>query len=501
MSALEIQNSDKNDLAHVEQIKPAKKRKPVLAIGQIVGGAYEIKRQIGKGGMAFVYEATQLSLNRSVAIKALHPKLAKRSGFIERFNTEAGVLAAMTHPNIVKVIDKGVEGNIYYFVMEFIDGTDLDEQIVNRTLTPKDWPGIVIGASKALSYVHKQGLVHRDIKPSNIMIDKDQLVRVADFGIAHIITGDGLVSIEGERFEESGTWGTEDYIAPEQSDNSSAVDHRADIYSFGVTIYKMFTGILPNEGRVAPPSELNDKIPPAVDDVIFRAMATDPKERQQSIEAFKNELIDALKQPAVNIASLINPAQKALASSGRLPIPPKLLQQAPVKAKRSYWKPILITTATLGVLAGIVALGVSTTGGRSGAGASTKSASQASLSAGQPATATPSQGAFAGEYALTFKLPQGVHEYRLFYPPEFWIHDENNPEFTLVNGFKNSLINIPEGNRHPDGTWSGYPDIDGLTGEVTIVVQDRLPDQEIYIRGTFNDWQLEERYKLKPVFE
>lgn len=300
-----------------DERKRKKKRKSILKKGQILANNYEIQSSIGEGGMAVVYKAWQKSLGRAVAVKALHPRLAKDDEFVKRFDAEAGALAGLSHPNIINIIEKGCENDIYFFIMEYIDGEDLDQKIIANTLTVNDWRKVVDACADALEYVHKRGIIHRDIKPSNILVDADNRVKIGDFGIAHMIQGEEEDTNGSDSQEQSSrALGTKHYMAPEQSINSSDVDHRADIFSLGVAFYKMMTRKLP-VGDYPAPSEVNSDIPVSVDEVLFRAMAYDPDDRYQSVREFCDAMQKALKEQSVNITSVLA-KRKSKTGSGAL---------------------------------------------------------------------------------------------------------------------------------------------------------------------------------------
>lgn len=272
--------------------------------GALLSGNFELHEVVGQGGMAVVYRATQRSLKRTVAIKILHARFAEDPEFIERFEAESGALASLTHPNIVTIYDRGHEDKRYYFVMEYIDGQTLDERIVaNVGLGPKLWREVVEACSASLEYVHKRGIVHRDIKPSNILIDSEGRVKLSDFGIAHIVGGD-----EGEMAHfttPARAVGTANYMAPEQTAYPESVDLRADVYSLGVTFYKMLTRRMP-VGDYSTPSEMNNNVPVAVDEVVLRAMCPDVEDRYQTVKEFCDDMLRALKEQSVSITSVLD---------------------------------------------------------------------------------------------------------------------------------------------------------------------------------------------------
>ncbi|MGI8907593.1 MAG: serine/threonine-protein kinase [Candidatus Sumerlaeaceae bacterium] len=274
-------------------------------------GGFEIRRVLGRGGMATVYKAVQLSLNRPVAVKLLAPRFASNPVFVERFDREAGALATLNHPNIVNIIDKGAEeGKHFYFVMEYVEGITLDQLMHAVDLTERHYTHLITEISKALTYVHGRGIIHRDIKPSNILVDKPGNVKVSDFGIAHIAEGDA----PAERFGRNATVGTTNYMAPEQAANPGAVDVRADIYSLGVTFYKMFTRQLP-VGEWKPPTLLNPNLPRTVDTVLARAVQPDPADRYSTVKEFCDDLVALFAAAGSNSASGVD-VVAALAPGG-----------------------------------------------------------------------------------------------------------------------------------------------------------------------------------------
>lgn len=285
-----------------ENKKKKRSRRAILTPGQVLGNNYEVVEQIGEGGMAVVYKARQKSLNRFVAIKALHPKLAKDPEFVTRFEAESGALAALSHPNVISILERGNEQSVFYFIMEYIDGQDLDQKIIANSLTPNDWRQVVAACTDALEYVHKRGIIHRDIKPSNILVDSEGRVKLGDFGIAHIISGDGEDQEAKDRMK---AMGTAHYMAPEQKDAPATVDARADIYALGVAYYKMMTRMLPI-GEYPAPSEANPQVPVAVDKVLARAMMHDREDRFASVREFSDELQRALKDQTMSITSALN---------------------------------------------------------------------------------------------------------------------------------------------------------------------------------------------------
>lgn len=243
----------------------------------------EIIALIGKGGMGAVYQARQPALDRKVALKILPPQSAAGPGFVERFNREARALARLNHPNIVAVYEFGQAAGLPYFIMEFVDGLNLRELERAGKLSPGEALQIVPQICEALQFAHDEGIVHRDIKPENILVDKKGRVKIADFGIAKILSGTPQVDLTGTQ----GAIGTPHYMAPEQMEKPTTVDHRADIFSLGVVFYEMLTGELPL-GKFAPPSARKVEVDVRLDDVVLRALEKDPERRYQHASQVKS---------------------------------------------------------------------------------------------------------------------------------------------------------------------------------------------------------------------
>ena len=246
----------------------------------------DILEMIGIGGMGVVYKARQPNLDRIVALKILSPDMGADAAFSKRFAQEARSLARLNHPNIVSVYDFGLAGPYYYFVMEYVDGTNLRDITQTRHLEPKEALTIIPKICDALQYAHDEGVVHRDIKPENILVDKKGRVKIADFGIAKIVgqQSAGTTRLTGPQ----SVMGTPHYMAPEQFERPLEVDHRADIYSLGVVLYEMLTGELPL-GRFAPPSK-KVQIDVRLDEVVLRTLENKPDLRYQKASELKTEL-------------------------------------------------------------------------------------------------------------------------------------------------------------------------------------------------------------------
>lgn len=265
-----------------ESLSPAAPQPlPDLAALQALFPDLEIIGLLGRGGMGAVYQVRQPSLERMAALKILPPDLAGEPGFRERFHREARTMAALNHPNIVTIHDFGEHGGVFFFLMEYVDGGDLGRAIRSGTLTVREALAIVPQICEALQYAHDSGVVHRDIKPGNILLDSRGRVKVADFGIAKIV---GAASDPG--LPRDYLLGTPEYMAPEQREGAGEVDHRADIYSLGAVFYELLTGKPPVEGHHPAPSECMT-LDARIDDMVLRAMATDPQLRYQQVSELR----------------------------------------------------------------------------------------------------------------------------------------------------------------------------------------------------------------------
>ncbi len=260
---------------------------------------YKIMDKLGKGGMATVYKAHELSLNRMVALKVLSPRLSEDTEFIKRFQREAQAAAKLNHPNIVQIYAIGEEKGIHYFAMEYIKGKTLAHiKKEEGTLPAARAIPIIKEVAEALGEAHKVGLVHRDIKPSNIMMDASGRAKVTDFGIAFVAEAKTKLTREGSII------GTPEYLSPEQCEGKP-LDGRSDIYSLGVTLYEILTGKTPYEadtpvsmmmkivqGNFLPINKVNPNVPLPVQKVVERMMQTDTQKRYASV----NELLKSLQE-------------------------------------------------------------------------------------------------------------------------------------------------------------------------------------------------------------
>jgi serine/threonine protein kinase len=259
----------------------------------------EILACLGRGGMGVVYKARQKSLNRLVALKLLAPERADDPQFAARFEKEAQALAALNHPHIVAVYDFGKAGGFYFLLMEFVDGVNLRQLLQAKRLTPKEALSIVPPVCEALQCAHDHGIVHRDIKPENLLMDKAGTVKIADFGIAKMITASpgptAAESAPGSSQPATQALGTPDYAAPEQHDAAAASDHRADIYSLGVVLYELLTGERPKENLVPPSKRVQVDV--RIDEIVLRALEKTPELRYQTATEFRTQVESVVSTP------------------------------------------------------------------------------------------------------------------------------------------------------------------------------------------------------------
>jgi serine/threonine protein kinase/beta-lactam-binding protein with PASTA domain len=263
----------------------------------IIDGRYRVISRLGSGGMADVYLAQDQLLGRDVAVKVLHHHFAEDHEFVERFRREASSAAALSHPNIVGIFDRGEWDGTYYIAMEYVAGRSLKTVVREQgPLAPATAIDIVIQILRAARSAHRRGVIHRDLKPHNVILDEEGRARVTDFGIARAGASD--MTLTGS------IMGTAQYLSPEQA-QGFVVTAASDLYSIGVILYELLTGTVPFEGETAvaiafkqvsaeprAPSELNPALPPSLDAVVLRALAKDPAERY----ADADELIAALQR-------------------------------------------------------------------------------------------------------------------------------------------------------------------------------------------------------------
>ncbi|HLP22712.1 MAG TPA: Stk1 family PASTA domain-containing Ser/Thr kinase [Microbacteriaceae bacterium] len=277
-------------------------------VGEVIAERYRLDQELGRGGMATVYRARDLRLNRDVALKLLHSDLARQPPFRIRFRQEAQAAARLTHPNVVRVFDAGEshdsreDGAVWPFIaMELVEGELLSSVISRGQLTAERAVAIAVDLLAALEYAHRSGLVHRDVKPGNIMVTPGGGVKVMDFGIARSID-----EVSDSVAQTTAILGTAAYFSPEQA-RGERVNERSDIYAAGIVVFEMLTGRPPFQGGTpvhiayqhvseipVAVSSLVPGIPQGIDDVVARALHKNPIERFQSASDFSNALEAAL---------------------------------------------------------------------------------------------------------------------------------------------------------------------------------------------------------------
>src|SRR5437773_1182707 len=315
--------------------------------GALIEGRYRINGRVARGGMATVYTAVDERLERTVAIKIIHPGRHRDPHFVERFTDEAKTIARLTHPNVVAVYDQGTHDGLPYLVMEYVRGRTLRELLGdNRRLPPTEALAILEQVLAAVAAAHRAGLIHRDIKPENVLVAEppgggslvDAVVKVADFGLARAVEASA---------DEAGAHllATVAYVAPELVTDGHA-DPRTDVYSAGIVLFEMLTGRVPHDGDkpvevawrhvdhdVPPPSKVVAGLPPVLDDLVTRATRRDPGGRPTDagallaeVQAAREDLTagtaatQVFAQPTVPVASLPRPSERR-PPWARLPAP------------------------------------------------------------------------------------------------------------------------------------------------------------------------------------
>lgn len=274
-------------------------------IGLVLDNRYKLTDFIGAGGMALVYKALDQRTHHAVAIKILKPEYKNDEEFLRRFEREAQAASKVSHHNIVNLLDVGAQDNYRYLVLEYVEGRTLKEIIDEKgALPPTTSVQIAIRLLSALQHMHKNGIIHRDIKPQNILIHADGHVKVSDFGIARL-AGSGTIS------KTDMVMGSVHYFSPEQAQGQE-VTEASDIYSAGVVLYEMLTGTVPFDGDTpvaiamqhikVPPRAvniINPAVSPAINAVVQKAMAKDPRARYQQAEDMARDLQKALADPGI----------------------------------------------------------------------------------------------------------------------------------------------------------------------------------------------------------
>ena len=327
-------------------------------VGDVLAERYELEELVGSGGMSSVYRAHDRVLDRTVALKVLHQRLAEDDDYVERFRREARMVAGLLHQNIVTVIDRGEDRGCPFIVFEFVAGENLKQLIAREGPLPVDRAvELATQIARGLAFAHSNGYVHRDVKPQNVLLNGNGEAKVTDFGIArsldvkHGVTQTGTVL------------GTSDYIAPEQA-QGQRVDEHTDVYSLGIVLYELLTGELPFSGdnfvavamqhiNEMPPrvSEKRQDIPPRLDAAVARALAKRPEDRFPTMADFGRELEACLAEfesPAGAPTTVIPPP------SGDAGAP----RAAPKRPRRRGRVPVAAVLVALGLAAAVAALAV-----------------------------------------------------------------------------------------------------------------------------------------------
>ena len=272
----------------------------------IIDGKYRVIREVGSGGMAHVYRAINMSSRKVVAVKMLKEEYLNDREFLRRFEREAKASLALSHENIVRAYGVGDDNGVPYIVLEYVEGKtlkDLIQESPGGHLSVQQAIGICSQILDALSYAHAHGIIHRDVKPQNVIVTNRGKAKLADFGIAREVTASTVT------FSGKNVVGSVHYISPEQA-KGLPVTEESDIYSTGISLYEMLTGTVPFIGDTTvatalmhlsetptPPRELNPAVPPALNDIVLRAIEKDPKMRYSSAKLMRSDLIRSLSHP------------------------------------------------------------------------------------------------------------------------------------------------------------------------------------------------------------
>jgi beta-lactam-binding protein with PASTA domain len=330
-------------------------------IGQLLDGRYLVESQIARGGMATVYHARDVRLERTVALKIAHPELARDQEFVARFISEARSAARLSSPNVVAVFDQGSTGDLHYIAMEYVPGPTLRELLVARGhLSPREALDIIERVLFGLAAAHDAGIIHRDVKPENVLLGTGTSVKVADFGLAR--------AAAGIRHTKTGLLiGTAAYLAPEQVTSSSS-DERTDVYACGVMLFEMLTGVQPHTGEsplavaykhvnavVPPPSSVNPELPAALDALVALGTSRDPELRPPDARHYLKAITEVRRGMPL---PPVTRADGATASDGSsyqsagspIPLPPDLASASGAHGRRPDSGPA--ATSPVGHLAG-----------------------------------------------------------------------------------------------------------------------------------------------------
>ncbi len=321
-------------------------------VGQVFDRRYRINKVIGIGGMAVVFEATDILMRRNVAVKMLKDEINNDTQSVKRFINESKAVAMLSHPNIVNIYDVSVKEDLKYIVMELIDGITLKNYIQKKgVLSLNEIISITEQILLALDHAHQKGIVHRDIKPQNIMMLKNGAIKVADFGIAKLPNAETLTMTDK-------AIGTVFYISPEQA-SGKPIDRRSDIYALGVTMYEMATGKLPFtadspvtvaimqvKNRPRPPRELNASIPIGLEQIILSAMEKSPDNRFQSAAQMLRHLAQIKSNPRTVFKMPKTDTSSDSSASGGQNLPSNVKKLTPQRRANRSMFPVIAGVAS-----------------------------------------------------------------------------------------------------------------------------------------------------------
>ncbi|MDM5198822.1 Stk1 family PASTA domain-containing Ser/Thr kinase [Fictibacillus enclensis] len=341
-------------------------------IGKRISGRYKLLEVIGDGGMAIVYRAKDLILDRDVAVKILRSEFSDDEEFIKRFKREAEAATSLDHPHIVSIFDVGEENNVYFIVMEYVKGKTLKQYIREKgRLSVEESIQIIKQIASGMVAAHEHGIIHRDIKPHNILIDENGVAKVTDFGIALAITSATIT-------HTNSVLGSVHYFSPEQA-RGGVANAKSDIYSLGVVLFEMLTGRVPFTGEspvsvalkhlqedVPEPRKINPEIPQSVENIILKALTKNPVYRYDSALEMMDDLDTALSPHRLNEDRWSNFDESADATRIMAPVSmtkeaeakepePKPDQPPAPKKKKKKWRMILLILILLLAVAGVAA--------------------------------------------------------------------------------------------------------------------------------------------------
>jgi serine/threonine-protein kinase len=322
---------------------------------------YQLFRQIGKGGMALVYEGRDLMLERTVAVKLLRSDFSRDTAFQDRFRQEARAAANLSHPGIVTVYDFGIDPQGIFIVMEFVPGKDLKTRIHEAgSFSPEEGIPLMIQACAALGYAHRSGIVHCDVKPHNMLVTNDARLKITDFGIAR-----ALSTINPQERAEV-VWGSPQYLSPEQA-KGEPPSPASDVYSLGVVMYELFTGQLPyaaaNDAELAklreessptPPHLINPSVPPSLEQIILKVLSREPSARYRTADQLGRVLMTFGSHPVnlYNVSPVTGDTNPSRIVPSREPMESPASSEGP--GREVNWKTIRYALLALLMAGGLV---------------------------------------------------------------------------------------------------------------------------------------------------